>query len=105
MSHARAKPGLVVLESLVAFCFCGTQGNKELNSIERVQLGFGSEWRTLGLNSRIAKTFNLGAASMRNRIVVFGGEDYVSYIMFAFTEEGEFQEDLSSEPPLPGALY
>ena len=71
---ARQLPGSILLSSMRAFCFCGAQGSgTRLNSIESLQTNKDSKWKTLPLNRKIGKAFDLGAVKYGNKIVLFGG--------------------------------
>ena len=106
LNVARRWPGSVVLESKRVFCFCGTQGGKEhLNSIERIEMGGGGgEWKLLPLNGEVAHSFQLSVVPYFNDILVFGGHSQASYIMQAFTSEGDLKQDLSVDPLIPGNM-
>ena len=97
--------GSILLKSKQAFCFSGTASSKEiLNSIERIQLGTESKWNDLAIDKRIPKTSNLAAASMFNRILVFGGSPFASYVSYFLSEEGEVIESISFGGFIPGAM-
>ena len=84
LNTARRFPGSILLQSKIAFCFCGHhQGLRDyLNSIESLQLDWNGNWTTLPRDNRIAKTFHLAAASLFNSIVLFGGREYTSCRMY-----------------------
>ena len=70
----RSLAGRVLLESMRAFCFCGTHGF-ELNSIERVDIPKEGSWKELAIsNNEIPSTFHLTGVSYHSKIIVFGGE-------------------------------
>ena len=71
-----------------AFCFCGFHELRALNSIESVELELEGEWRSLPLDKRVSKAFQLAAVSLRNSILVFGGLASTQHKMEVFSEEG-----------------
>ena len=73
-----------------------------LNSIESIGVEW-NKWRTLTLDSKIAKTYQLVAVSHEGRsIVVFGGTEMASYITYIITEKGQIQEEVyDSEVKVP----
>ena len=63
-----------------------------------------ANWRTLPLDSRIAKTYHIAGVSFRSKIMLFGGVSSASYNMYALSEEGELVDDLSEDPLIPGFM-
>ena len=106
LNTPRQWPASVLLKSGKAFCFCGHQGpSKRLNSIESIQpQSDEGKWKSLPLNNSVARGYNLVAVSFWNEITLFGGYLNGIYKMHSFTEEGELQRDLSSDPLIPGYM-
>ena len=96
--------GSILLKSRRAMCFCGTQGNVEVNSIEKIELETESEWKALPRNEEIAQTGQLAAVSFHNKIALFGGIDHASFNMYILSEDGGLEQDLSSDPLIPGGM-
>ena len=63
LNRGRTLPGSVLLKSMKAFCFCGTNLGWEINSIEGIQIGTEEEWRVLPLNDDVALRSNLAGVS------------------------------------------
>ena len=71
---ARHHPGSIVLQSLKAFCFCGTLDSIiNTNSIESLQIDADREWQFLPLNDEIRKTQQIAAVAFMGSVFVFGG--------------------------------
>ena len=88
LNNARQSPGSVAIQSVKVFCFCGIVGLGGLNSsVETIQLD--QAWKTLPVKIPYGRANKLGGGVMGGKIIVFGGEDYLSYMTLVFTEEGE----------------
>ena len=77
------------------------RGNK-LN--ERIQLDWETEWRLVPLFYQIAKTSYLPAVSFEGRILLFGGIEPTCLSTYVFSEEGELEKDLTSDPLIPSGM-
>ena len=105
LNSAREWPGSILLKSLRAFCFCGSQGYAQrANSIESLETHKDREWRTLPLNDQMAKTYDLAATQYGNKIVLFGGDNHATFNTYIYSEEGELERDLSEDPLIPGRM-
>ena len=101
----RRYPGSSLLQSKIAFCFGGDQGQDGyLNQIETLQTDSDSEWTTLVTDPRIKKTLHLGAVSLFNKIVVFGGREYTYSVTYILSEEGELLSDHSADALIPDGM-
>ena len=98
----RRYPGTVLLPSNKALCFCG-ENQSYLNSVETLQ-DENSEWKSLALDTRIAKTFHLAAVSFNNWILLFGGRNYASRHTHIMSEEGKLEKDLSQDALIPEGM-
>ena len=104
LNAARFWPESILLNSKRAFCFCGGQIVRNLNSIESLNLESEGKWKTLPLNAKIPKTWQLAAVEYTDKIVVFGGHSLASFNLFILSREGELEQDLSNDPLIPGAM-
>ena len=108
LNIARQWPGSILLKSKRAFCFSGYQwlhGGGPTIEIESINLKAETEWKTLPFNPKIAKTFQLAAVEVKNKIVLFGGHSSVnSFNTQILSTEGELEHDLSEDPLILGAM-
>ena len=91
LNEARMLPGSLLLKSLEAFCFCGGLAPQNfINRIEKMRVECEANWRTLPLDSRIAKTYHIAGVSFRSKIMLFGGVSSASYNMYALMRKGSW---------------
>ena len=95
LKTARIFPGSVLLESRRAFCVCGSKEGVGLSSIESIEIEREAEWKTLPMNGKIIRTYNLAGVEFKQKIVLFGGVSIFSNKMQILSLEGDLEKDLS----------
>ena len=77
LNEARFGSGSVVLRSMQAFCFCGSERVfKDTNRIEKMKIEEEGEWRSLPLDQAIRETSSLSAVQFHGHVLVFGGSHF-----------------------------
>ena len=75
-----------------------------MGSIETLHIHTDTKWKTLPFDERVAKAYLLVGVSYEGKVLLFGGRFLSGHNMQSFSEEGEFVEDLSEDPLVPGYM-
>lgn len=105
LNTARSSPGSCLLSSLRIYCFSGQQNcSTFVGSIETLHIHTDTKWKTLSFDERVANAYLLVGVSYEGKVLLFGGRFLSGHNMQSFSEEGEFVEDLSEDPLVPGYM-
>ncbi len=104
MNMARQWAASCVINADTVVVFCGAiANNQHTNSIERLCLT-ASQWEALPQRPALAKSCQVSALCVAEKIVLFGGGADIGYITYTLSHEGEIIEEFADEGRNPGYM-